>query len=144
MSKALIQVANQSSQTVAVNSIITLGSVQRRFGCACRLSGNAIELTEFELLTAIAFLYFSDEKVDVAIFETGLGGRFDATNVSDKNLCSVITSISFDHTERLGNTIDEIALQKAGIIKSGAYVAVSKENKGYKIINKKIGIKPIF
>lgn len=80
---------------------------------------NNIDLTEFEILTAVMFKYFSDNNVDVVVLETGLGGRFDATNVIKQNLCSVITHVDLDHTERLGNTISKIAYEKAGIIKSG-------------------------
>lgn len=76
-----------------------------------------IDLTEFEILTAVMFKYFADNNVDVVVLETGLGGRFDATNVIKKNLCSVITHIDYDHTERLGDTLDKIAYEKAGIIK---------------------------
>ncbi|MBI5215815.1 MAG: bifunctional folylpolyglutamate synthase/dihydrofolate synthase [Ignavibacteriae bacterium] len=72
--------------------------------------------TFFESTTAIAFKYFADEKVDIAIIETGLGGRFDATNVVTP-LLSIITNIGLDHTEHLGKTLAEIALEKAGIIK---------------------------
>ncbi len=78
---------------------------------------NNIDLTEFEILTAVMFKYFADEGVEVAVIETGLGGRFDATNVIKKPLCSIITHIDYDHTERLGNTLDKIATEKAGIIK---------------------------
>jgi len=78
---------------------------------------NNINLTEFELLTAVMFKYFADEKVDIAVLETGLGGRFDATNVIKRHLCSIITHIDYDHTERLGNTLDKIAYEKAGIMK---------------------------
>ena len=63
------------------------------------------------------FKYFSDNEVDVVVLETGLGGRFDATNVIKENLCSIITHIDLDHTERLGNTKSKIAFEKAGIIK---------------------------
>lgn len=70
----------------------------------------------FEIMTAMAFLYFSDENVDIAILETGLGGRLDATNVILPELC-VITDISFDHTKTLGKTLKEIAGEKAGIFK---------------------------
>ena len=73
---------------------------------------NNIDLTEFEILTAVMFKYFADNNVDVVVLETGLGGRFDATNVIKKNLCSIITHVDFDHTERLGNTIDKIAYEK--------------------------------
>ena len=75
--------------------------------------------TEFELLTAIMYKYFADEKVDYAIIECGMGGLEDATNVEKNNL-AVITSISLDHTGFLGNTIEEIAVQKAGIIRNNS------------------------
>ena len=78
---------------------------------------NNIDLTEFEILTSVMFKYFADNNVEVVVLETGLGGRFDATNIIKKNLCSVITHIDYDHTERLGKTLDEIAFEKAGIIK---------------------------
>ena len=75
-------------------------------------------VSSFELMTAMAFRYFSEQKVDIAIVETGLGGRLDATNVVTPIL-SVITSVSYDHTGFLGNTIEKIAAEKAGIIKPG-------------------------
>jgi len=75
-----------------------------------------IPCTFFELTTLLAFIYFAKSKVDMAVIETGLGGRLDATNIITPIL-SVITSISLDHTEILGNTIKEITLEKAGIIK---------------------------
>ena len=74
--------------------------------------------TFFELSTLIAFQYFADEKVDIAIIETGMGGRLDATNVLYP-LLSVITPISMDHTEFLGNSLEDIAFEKAGILKQG-------------------------
>ncbi|MDA3860695.1 MAG: Mur ligase family protein, partial [Melioribacteraceae bacterium] len=79
--------------------------------------------TFFELTTALAFQYFADEKVDYAIVETGLGGRLDATNVLN-SIASVITSISFEHTNILGESLDIIAKEKAGIIKSNQKVFV--------------------
>lgn len=96
---------------------------------------NNIELSEFELLTAVAFYYFAKEKVEYLILETGLGGLFDATNVV-KPLVEVITAIDFDHSERLGKTIEEIAFQKAGIIKEKTRAVVLKENFGYSVIEK--------
>ncbi|WP_297974813.1 folylpolyglutamate synthase/dihydrofolate synthase family protein [uncultured Bacteroides sp.] len=72
----------------------------------------------FELTTAMAFRYFADERVDVAIVEVGLGGRLDCTNIIRPDLC-IITNISFDHTQFLGDTLEKIAAEKAGIIKSG-------------------------
>ncbi|MBE6902999.1 MAG: bifunctional folylpolyglutamate synthase/dihydrofolate synthase [Ruminococcaceae bacterium] len=76
--------------------------------------------TEFELITAIAFLYFKNKGCDVVVLETGLGGRFDATNVIEKPLMSVIASISFDHMQYLGDTLSKIAFEKCGIIKENA------------------------
>ncbi len=93
-----------------------------------------IGLTEFEILTAAAFLFFCREKVDIVILETGLGGRLDATNVILNPLVTVIASISFDHTERLGDTIEKIAYEKAGIFKKGAKAVFLKENRGYKTL----------
>lgn len=75
------------------------------------------DCTEFELITAIMYKFFADSKVDYAVVECGMGGREDATNVCDSSLVSVITSVALDHTDFLGATIDEIALQKSGIIK---------------------------
>lgn len=75
--------------------------------------------TEFELITAIAFEFFHRKKCDIVILEVGLGGRLDSTNVIQNPLLSIITDIDFDHTAMLGNTIQEIAAEKAGIIKEG-------------------------
>ncbi|MBA4384290.1 MAG: hypothetical protein C0410_06110 [Anaerolinea sp.] len=83
-------------------------------------------ITTFEATTAIAFQYFKDQRVDIAIVEAGLGGRTDATNVVDP-LLSVITSISYDHVGVLGSTIESIAAHKAGIIKTGKPVVVAKQ-----------------
>ena len=73
--------------------------------------------TFFELMTAMAFLYFADKEVDIAVIEAGLGGRLDATNVIKPEVCG-ITSISFDHVEQLGNTLEAIAEEKGGILKA--------------------------
>ena len=75
----------------------------------------------FEMLTAIAFEYFSRKKIDIAVLEVGMGGRLDATNVIDPRIC-VITDISLDHQKFLGNTVTEIAREKAGIIRRGGIV----------------------
>ena len=77
-----------------------------------------VKATEFEILTAVAFLYFADQKVDYAVMETGLGGRWDATNVIIPEV-SVITSIGMDHMDYLGHTIQKIAYEKLGIVKLG-------------------------
>jgi len=84
------------------------------------------ELSTFELLTAAAFVYFQQKGVDFQVLETGLGGRLDATNVVMPEVC-VITSISFDHTEVLGDTLAKIAAEKAGIIKPGRIVVSSPQ-----------------
>jgi dihydrofolate synthase/folylpolyglutamate synthase len=77
--------------------------------------------TFFEITTAMALLYFARRKVDAAVLEVGLGGRLDATNVCQPQI-SVITSISFDHTQQLGDTLESIAREKAGIVKPGVAV----------------------
>lgn len=80
--------------------------------------------TIFEVITAAAWLYFAQQKVDIAVIEVGLGGRLDATNVIDKPLVSVITSIGKDHWQILGETFREIAGEKAGILKAGCPAVV--------------------
>ncbi len=82
--------------------------------------------TFFEIVTAMAFLYFKSKNVDVVVSEVGLGGRFDATNVVEKPLCSVITSIDYDHMETLGSSLSQIAFEKAGIIKPNVPVVVGE------------------
>jgi len=83
-------------------------------------------LTWFELVTAVAFLHFARQQVDIAVIEVGLGGRLDATNVIQP-LVSVITSLSLDHTELLGHTLPEIAYEKGGIIKPGVPVVTAPQ-----------------
>ena len=89
-----------------------------------------LKLVEFEIVTAIAFCYFEMEKCDVVCLEVGIGGREDSTNIIKSSLLSCIMNISFDHTEMLGETIREIAYEKAGIIKPNgtviAYPAMDK------------------
>lgn len=85
--------------------------------------------TVFEHLTALGLLYFADNKVEYAVIEVGLGGRFDATNVVKNPVLSVIASISFDHTEFLGNTLEEIAFEKGGIIKKDCPVVLYNQSK---------------
>ena len=76
--------------------------------------------TEFELITAIGLLYFKEMNCDVVVLETGMGGRLDSTNIIKDPLATVITGIALDHTEYLGDTVEKIAAEKAGIIKKGA------------------------
>ena len=82
----------------------------------------------FELTTALAFKYFAEEKIDIAVIEVGLGGRLDCTNIITPIL-SVITNISFDHTQFLGNTLAQIASEKAGIIKHQVPVVIGETTK---------------
>ena len=86
--------------------------------------------TEFELITAAAFVWFLSEKCDIVVLETGLGGRFDATNVIDAPECSVIMNIGLDHTAILGGTLEQIAAEKAGIIKAGSPCALYAQSEG--------------
>lgn len=103
-----------------------------------------LEATFFEILVAAAFLYFESNEVDIAIFETGIGGRYDATNVMIPIL-SIITSIGLDHTEILGDTLEKIALDKAGIIKPKIPVLLGStaQNYGIEEIALKMGA-PLF
>ena len=88
----------------------------------------------FELATALAFLYFKEEKVDVAVIEVGLGGRLDCTNIINPEL-SVITNISKDHVQFLGDTPTQIAKEKAGIIKPGTPVVIGETNNNFEVRN---------
>lgn len=94
-----------------------------------------VVLTEFEMITAIGFLYFAECGVDVAVVETGLGGRFDATNVLSNVRVHTLTKIGLDHTAVLGDTISKIAHEKCGIIKSGKTVsALSQPEEALSVI----------
>lgn len=84
--------------------------------------------TEFEIITACAFKYFKEKEVDFVVLEVGLGGRFDATNIINP-IVSVITSISYDHVNILGDTLSKIAYEKAGIIKNGRPVVIYPQDK---------------
>ena len=88
---------------------------------AAARADSSLSPTYFELTTALALMYFAERQVDIVVLEVGLGGRLDATNVCQP-VVTVITSISFDHTKQLGNTLAEIAAEKAGIIKPGVPV----------------------
>ncbi len=86
--------------------------------------------TEFELLSAIAFEYFKREECDYVVLETGMGGRLDSTNIIENPVLSVITGIALDHTSFLGSTVEEIAAEKAGIIKKGTPVLIGAMDSG--------------
>ena len=101
--------------------------------CLCRLAkrvrDTGIRLTEFEFITATAFLYFKENRCDLAVLETGLGGRFDATNACSDDIVDVITDIGLDHTAILGDTIGEIAEEKCGIIKCENVVTSPRQDR---------------
>ena len=88
---------------------------------------SAAEATFFEALTAVAFLAFADARVDHGVLECGLGGRLDATNICESELC-VITRVGLDHCDWLGDTVDKIAAEKAGIVKSGVPVVLGRND----------------
>ncbi len=94
--------------------------------------------TEFELVTAIGLSYFAEKEADFVILEVGLGGSGDSTNISKKPIVTAITSISYDHMAQLGNTLELIAADKAGIIKEGVPVVVFVKDKGaFDVIKRK-------
>lgn len=99
------------------------------------LSNGRQHPTEFEIVTAIAMLYYKMQNVDYVVLEVGLGGRLDSTNVIENTLVSVITPIALDHTEYLGDTLDKIAYEKGGIIKKNScVVAHPQEEEAMKVI----------
>jgi dihydrofolate synthase/folylpolyglutamate synthase len=93
--------------------------------------------TEFEIVTAIAFVYYYQKKVDYVVLEVGLGGRYDSTNIIDKSIASVITPISMDHMDILGDSINKIAWEKAGIIKdNGLVICFPQEQEAQDVIER--------
>ena len=105
-------------QPISENRLIDLVEQLRKHYDFIHQTRPELDATFFELMTAVAWIEFRVSKVDLAIIETGLGGRLDATNVGRPTIC-IITSIGMDHQEYLGNSIAEIAAEKAGILKSG-------------------------
>lgn len=92
--------------------------------------------TPFEIETALGFLYFKEKRCDIVVLETGMGGLMDATNIVENTLAAVLVSISRDHTKFLGNTLSEIAAQKAGIIKPGCHVvSIRQEEEAARVIS---------
>ncbi len=133
---ALLEILHRSHYKVGVYTSPHLNSVRERFRVGrgyineddfARIGSRIIEvlagekITYFEFTTALALLWFAEQKVDLAVFETGMGGRLDATNVILPLIC-VITNISMDHQPWLGDSLKEIAVEKAGIIKRGVPV----------------------
>lgn len=110
------------TERIAVNGVqVTTAELAEviRQAEACIRSAKA---TWFEMLTALAFMYFAKRKIDIAVVEVGLGGLFDATNVLPDPAVSVITNVGLDHTHLLGDTVEKIAVEKMGIIKQGGTV----------------------
>ena len=87
-----------------------------------KLSAEGVKITEFEAVTAAAFFFYAEKCCDFVVLETGLGGRFDATNIIEAPLCSIITSVSLDHIGVLGDSLSKIAFEKSGIIKKSCPV----------------------
>ena len=107
-----------NGQPIPENYVVSFVEQERNFF-------EPLEPSFFELTTAMAFKYFSEMEVDIAVIEVGLGGRLDCTNIITPIL-SVITNISLDHTQLLGNSLEQIAMEKAGIIKSGVPVVIGE------------------
>jgi dihydrofolate synthase / folylpolyglutamate synthase len=110
-----------------------LGLINRIYGAVEKLAKTEVP-TFFEIMTALAFMHFCDKQVDIAVIETGLGGRLDSTNVIQPSVVG-ITSISMDHMQQLGDTVDKIAAEKAGIFKKGVpAVTVEQDPKVMKVL----------
>ena len=107
-----------NGQTISEDYVVEFVEKQKKFF-------EPLKPTFFELTTAMAFKYFADMKVDIAVIEVGLGGRLDCTNIITPIL-SVITNIGMDHTQFLGNSLEQIAMEKAGIIKKGVPVVIGE------------------
>jgi dihydrofolate synthase/folylpolyglutamate synthase len=114
-------------ERIKVNGVMISETYVTEFVERYKTDFDRIEPSFFEMNVALAFSYFADEKVDIAIIETGMGGRLDSTNVINP-LISVITNIGYDHTQFLGDTLDKIAFEKAGIIKPQVPVVIGQSN----------------
>lgn len=119
------------NERIRVNGVPILDESIAEFMSQYKSAIDEIESTFFEVTTAMAFDYFNREKVDVAIIETGLGGRLDSTNVLKPKI-TIISSITADHTEILGNDLKTIAFEKGGIIKKGAPLILSSQSEEVK------------
>jgi len=106
-----------------------ISQVEELFPMVEQLREKGTVITEFEFVTAMAFNWFSKEKCDIVVLETGLGGRYDSTNVIKAPLCSIITAISADHTAVLGDTLEKIAAEKCGIIKDNGNTVFAFQEK---------------
>ena len=118
-----IQINNQMISKEALAS-----AVEETYPTLMKLRNEGVIITEFEYVNALEFYIHAKEECDVVVLETGMGGLLDCTNVIKAPLCSVITTIGLDHTAVLGNTIEEIAAQKSGIIKPDSAAVTSAQD----------------
>lgn len=109
---------------IAISDNDLISVTEKVLACAEKMQEKP---TEFELVSAITFEYFAQKKCDVVVLEVGLGGRMDATNIIKAPLVAAITAIGLEHTEFLGDTVEKIAIEKAGIIKEGTTAVVSDQ-----------------
>jgi dihydrofolate synthase/folylpolyglutamate synthase len=116
------------TERIKINGIEIHKSAVVQFVAANKVAIESIKPSFFEMTVSMAFDYFAKEGVDIAIIETGLGGRLDSTNIITPEV-SLITNISFDHTEMLGNTLEAIAVEKAGIIKPSIPLVIGSTQK---------------
>lgn len=100
------------------------------------LKGEGFEVSEFEALTAMAFEYFTEKEMDFSVIEVGLGGMLDATNILPSPLVSIISSVSLEHTDRLGSTVYDIALDKAHVIKENCIAVTACEQPALQVVRK--------
>ena len=120
-----IQIDNQM-----ISKEILADAVEKTFPIIEKLREDGVIITEFEYVNALQFYIHANENCDIVVLETGLGGLLDCTNTILPPLCSVITTIGLDHTAILGSTLEEIAWQKCGIIKSGSVAVTSRQTEG--------------
>lgn len=127
-------------ERIRVNDTMISPEALARLEERVRLAADALAMPqgehigEFEFVTALAFLYFAEQGCDIVVLETGLGGSYDATNIIAPPEAAVITSISLDHTEVLGDTLEEIARTKAGIYKAGSLHIAAAGQKIYDVL----------
>ena len=127
------------NERIRINSRLITNNYLTELLEECESYNNGNQITFFEITTAAAFLAFSRTQSDFTLIETGLGGKYDATNIIKSSLCSVITPISMDHMNFLGTTISKIASEKLGILKKNSIAIISKQKKSlYPLIQKKI------
>ena len=125
-----------------ISQVAFCSYLERVRDCAQAMAADGLpHPTTFEVETALALLYFADKECDLVVMETGMGGRMDATNIVQTTLVAVLTSIGMDHMAFLGETIDKIAAEKAGIIKNRCYVISARQPKdGERMIRQKASL----